>query len=63
MENHTLHSKDQDFGELMDRSDETVTVDKRTFWFMVAAILVCVALLGVCVAFVLWKKVLCTIDI
>ena len=57
MENNTLYSKDPDVGELGDRSDETVTVDKRTFWFMVAAIVVCMALLGVCVALVLWKKV------
>ena len=44
--------------ELSDNSeDNTVTVDKRTVWFMVAVVLVCMSLLAICVALVLWKKV------
>ena len=47
----------KDQNELSDNSEDTVTVDKRTFWFMVAVVLVCMSILGICVALVLWKKV------
>ena len=48
----------KDQSDLSDTSSEdTVTVDKRTFWFMVAVVLVCMSILGICVALVLWKKV------
>ena len=37
--------------------DTTITVDKRTFWLIVAVVLVCMSILGICVVLVLWKKV------
>ena len=45
----------KDQSELSDTSEDTVTVDKRTFWFMVAVVLVCMSILGICVALVLSK--------
>lgn len=36
--------------------DTTITVDKRTFWLIVAVVLVCMSILGICVVLVLWKK-------
>ena len=50
-------AKMKDQSDLSDTSGDTVTVDKRTFWFMVAVVLVCMSILGICVALVLWKKV------
>ena len=47
----------KDQSDLSDTSEDTVTVDKRTFWFMVAVVLLCMSILGICVALVLWKKV------
>lgn len=47
----------KDQSDLSETSEETVTVDKRTFLFMVAVVLVCMSILGICVALVLWRKV------
>ena len=45
--------------DLSDKSDQkdSIIVDKRTFWLMVAVVFACMSILGICVALVLWKKV------
>ena len=55
----TKSSNMKEDSELSDNSDQnnTVTVDKRTFWLMVAVVFACMSILGICVALVLWKKV------
>ena len=51
----------KDLIESNDSNEDKVEVDKRTFWFMVALVLVCVSLLAICVVLVLWKKVFCIV--